>query len=131
MLAWLCCVGSAAPPRAGEGDRIRITRPAPAAATRRPRGQAATEDGAQIAASLDLGETKQKPSFPAGAVEQTAAVFAALAAAPGPRDAKALAAEFRRTKTTEKKVAEVLASLARLGYVATADGVHYALRRVA
>ncbi|WQH01355.1 type IIL restriction-modification enzyme MmeI [Rhodopseudomonas palustris] len=93
--------------------------------------QAATEDGAQIAASLDLGETRQKPSFPAGAVEQTAAVFAALAAAPGPLDAKGLAAQFRRTKTTEKKVAEVLASLARLGYVATADGANYALRRVA
>ncbi len=93
--------------------------------------QAAKEEGAQIAASLDLGETKQKPSFPAGAVEQTAAVFAALAAAAGPLDAKALAAQFKRTKTTEKKIAEVLASLARLGYVASADGVTFALRRVA
>ncbi|RJF69844.1 class I SAM-dependent DNA methyltransferase [Rhodopseudomonas palustris] len=93
--------------------------------------QAAKEEGAQIAASLDLGETKQKQSFPAGAVEQTAAVFAALAAAAGPLDAKALAAQFKRTKTTEKKIAEVLASLARLGYVASADGVTFALRRVA
>ncbi|MBB1094491.1 class I SAM-dependent DNA methyltransferase [Rhodopseudomonas palustris] len=93
--------------------------------------QAAKEEGAQIAASLDLGETRQKPSFPAGAVEQTAAVFAALAAASGPLDAKSLAAQFRRTKTTEKKLAEVLASLARLGYVATTDGVSFALRRVA
>ncbi|ABE40463.1 conserved hypothetical protein [Rhodopseudomonas palustris BisB5] len=93
--------------------------------------QAAKEEGAQIAASLDLGETRQKPSFPTGAVEQTAAVFAALAAASGPLDAKSLAAQFRRTKTTEKKLAEVLASLARLGYVATTDGVSFALRRVA
>ncbi|NEX00205.1 class I SAM-dependent DNA methyltransferase, partial [Rhodopseudomonas sp. BR0G17] len=53
--------------------------------------QAAKEEGAQIAAALDLGETKQKPSFPAGAVEQTAAVFAALAAAAAPLDAKGLA----------------------------------------
>ncbi|MFT4277329.1 MAG: class I SAM-dependent DNA methyltransferase [Rhodopseudomonas sp.] len=93
--------------------------------------QAAKEEGAQIAAALDLGETKQKPSFPAGAVEQTAAVFAALAAAAAPLDAKGLAAHFKRTKTTEKKVADVLASLARLGYVSTTDGVSFALRRVA
>ena len=33
-----------------------------------------------------------------------------------------LAAQFKRTKTTERKVAEVLASLARLGYVTTEDG---------
>jgi hypothetical protein len=33
--------------------------------------------------------------------------------------------------TPEKKVAEVLASLARLGYVTSADGVSFALRRVA
>ncbi|PPQ44116.1 class I SAM-dependent DNA methyltransferase [Rhodopseudomonas palustris] len=93
--------------------------------------QAAKEEGAQIAAALDLGETKQKPSFPAGAVEQTAAVFAALAAAAAPLDAKGLAAHFKRTKTTEKKVADVLASLARLGYVSTTDGISFALRKVA
>ncbi|NEW91414.1 DNA methyltransferase [Rhodopseudomonas sp. BR0M22] len=93
--------------------------------------QAAKEEGAQIAAALDLGETKQKPSFPAGAVEQTAAVFAALAAAAAPLDAKGLAAHFKRTKTTEKKVSDVLASLARLGYVSTTDGISFALRKVA
>jgi len=93
--------------------------------------QAAVEEGAQIAASLDLGEKEQKPSFPASAVEQTAAVFAALAAASAPLDARGLAAQFKRTKTTEKKVADVLASLARLGYVTSPDGVTFALRRVA
>ncbi|MGX7741059.1 class I SAM-dependent DNA methyltransferase [Rhodopseudomonas parapalustris] len=93
--------------------------------------QAAKEEGAQIAATLDLGQTQQKPSFPAGAVEQTAAVFAALAAAAAPLDAKSLAAQFRRTKSTEKKVADVLASLARLGYVSTTDGISFALRKVA
>ncbi|PYF01535.1 type II restriction/modification system DNA methylase subunit YeeA [Rhodopseudomonas faecalis] len=93
--------------------------------------QAVAEEGAQIAASLDLGEKQQKPSFPASAVEQTAAVFAALAAASGPIDAKGLAAQFKRTKTTEKKVADVLASLARLGYVSSPDGISFMLRKVA
>jgi hypothetical protein len=92
--------------------------------------QAVKEEGAQVAAEL-IAPVEQKPSFPTDAVEQTAAVFAALAAASGPLDAKALAAHFKRTKTTEKKVGEVLASLARLGYVTSEDGNAFALRRVA
>jgi hypothetical protein len=92
--------------------------------------QAAKEEGAQVAAEL-IAAVEQKPSFPSGAVEQTAAVFAALAAANDPLDAKGLAAQFKRTKTTEKKVGEVLASLARLGYVTSEDGKTFALRRVA
>jgi hypothetical protein len=92
--------------------------------------QAAKEEGAQIAAEL-VAAVEQKPSFPGGAVEQTAAVFAALAAASQPLDAKGLAAQFKRTKTTEKRVGEVLASLARLGYVTSDDGKTFALRRVA
>ena len=78
--------------------------------------QAAKEEGAQVAAEL-IAAVEQKPTFPSGAVENTAAVFAALAAASEPLDAKGLAAQFKRTKTTEKKVGEVLAALARLGYV--------------
>lgn len=93
--------------------------------------QAASEAGAQVTADLVGVETVQKRAFPSAAVEQTAAVFAALAAASAPLDAKALAAQFKRTKTTEKKVGEVLASLARLGYVTSDDGVSFALRRVA
>ena len=92
--------------------------------------QAAKEEGAQVAAEL-IATVEQKPSFPTGAVEQTAAVFAALAAASQPLDAKGLAAQFKRTRTTEKKVGEVLASLARLGYVTSEDGKTFALRRVA
>jgi hypothetical protein len=92
--------------------------------------QAAKEEGAQVAAEL-IPAVEQKPSFPSGAVEQTAAVFAALAAASEPLDAKGLAAQFKRTKTSEKKVGEVLASLARLGYVTSEDGKTFALRRVA
>ena len=78
-----------------------------------------------------LARAMHRGGIPASAVEQTAAVFAALAAASEPLDAKGLAAQFRRTKTTEKKVGEVLASLARLGYVTSEDGNTFALRRVA
>jgi len=92
--------------------------------------QAAKEQGAQVTAEL-IPTVEQKPSFPSGAVEQTAAVFAALAAASEPLDANGLAAQFKRTKTTEKRVADVLASLARLGYVTSDDGKTFALRRVA
>jgi hypothetical protein len=38
---------------------------------------------------------------------------------------------FKRTRTTEKKVGEVLASLARLGYVTSQDGKAFVLRRIA
>lgn len=92
--------------------------------------QAVKEEGAQLAAEL-IAAVEQKPSFPSGAVEQTAAVFAALATAGQPLDAMSLAAQFKRTKTTEKKVGDVLASLARLGYVTSEDGQTFALRRVA
>jgi hypothetical protein len=92
--------------------------------------QAAKEEGAQVTAEL-IATVEQKPSFPTGAVEQTAAIFSALAVASQPLDAKGLAAQFKRTKTTEKKVSEVLASLARLGYVTSEDGKMFALRRVA
>jgi len=92
--------------------------------------QAAAEEGAQIAAALDVTVKEQKPSFPTNAVEQTAAVFAALAQAARPIDAAAIAAQFRKTKTSETKITSVLASLARLGHVVT-DGKTFALRRVA
>ena len=92
--------------------------------------QAVAEDGAQIVADL-VADTVQKRGFPHRAVEQTAAVFAALTEAIGPLDAKGLAMQFRRTRTTEARIAEVLASLARLGYVTSDDGRTFALRRVA
>ena len=92
--------------------------------------QAATEEGTQAAAEL-IPAVAQKPSFPTGAVEQTAAIFAALAAATQPTDARGLAAQFKRTRTTEKKIGDVLASLARLGYVTSEDGKTFRLRRAA
>lgn len=92
--------------------------------------QAASEAGAQIAADL-VGAAVQKPGFPTVAVEQTAAVFAALSEISGAIDAKGLANQFRTTKTTERKVAAVLASLTRLGYVTSSDGVTFSRRKVA
>ena len=64
-------------------------------------------------------------------VAQTAAVFAALASARAPIDASAIAAGFRKAKSLEQTVEEVLGSLARLGHVATRDGKNFAIRRVA
>jgi len=92
--------------------------------------QAAKEEGAQVAAEL-LAAVEQKQSFPPGAVEQTAAVFAALAAASAPLDAKGLAEQFKRTKTEEDRRGVGVASLARLGYVTSEDGNAFVLRRVA
>jgi hypothetical protein len=92
--------------------------------------QAASEEGAQVAAEL-VAAVEQKPWFPAGAVEQTAAVFAALASSKISLDEKDISAKFRKTKNTDKKIYDVLASLARLGHVTTDDGKTFALRRVA
>lgn len=92
--------------------------------------QAAKEEGAQVAAEL-IAAVEQKPSFPSGAVEQTAAVFAALAAAADSLDAAAVAKQFRKAKNTEKKIGEILSSLARLGYVTSSDGKTFVFRRVA
>ena len=69
--------------------------------------QAAPEDGAQIVVPLGL-EKVQKPSFPPGAVERTAAVFAALAGATTPLDSSSIASRFRQGKKVEKQIAAVL-----------------------
>ena len=87
--------------------------------------------GAQIVVPLDL-EKVQKPSFPPGAVERTAAVFAALAGATTPLDSSSIASRFRQGKKVEKQIAAVLMSLARLGHVAVANGgAKFAIRRAA
>ena len=66
--------------------------------------QAATEEGTQVAAEL-IPAVGQKPSFPTGTVEQAAAIFAALAAATQRIDARGLAAQFKRTRTTKRRSA--------------------------
>ena len=94
--------------------------------------QATKEEGAQIAADLGLPEPSgRKPSFPTDPVAQTAAVFAALAAARGSITADELASKFRKAKALEKTIFDVLASLARLGHVTTKDGANFEIRRVA
>lgn len=92
--------------------------------------QAAKEEGAQVAAELALPTVAHKTAFPAGAMEQTAAVFAALASAGGPLDVSAIAGQFRKTKTAERKIADVLASLSRPGHV-NSDGTTFVLRKIA
>jgi hypothetical protein len=73
-----------------------------------------------------------KPAFPSGEVEQTAAVMAALASASRPLDALALAAGFKQGRRVASKIAAVLAALARMGFVASADGgATFSLRRAA
>jgi|SRR5215468_4114423 len=94
--------------------------------------QAAQEEGAQIVADLGLPEAAtRKPSFPTDAVAQTAAVFAALASASAPTDTVTIAARFRRTRNLQRTISSVLASLSRLGHVATKDGKTFEIRRTA
>jgi hypothetical protein len=94
--------------------------------------QAAKEEDAQIVADLGIPEpAARKPSFPAEAVGQTAAIFAALAATGGPTDAITIATRFRRTRNLEGTISSVLASLARLGHVVTKDGKTFDIQRVA
>lgn len=70
-----------------------------------------------------------RAAFPSGDIAQTGAVMAALAAAPGPLDAKTLARQFKGRKV-EESVEEILASLVRTGVVAPAGGgAGYALGR--
>jgi hypothetical protein len=93
---------------------------------------AAREEGAQITADLGLPPPiARKLAFPSDAVEQTAAVFAALAAAGGPVSAPHIAQDFRKTKNLEETIAKVLSSLARLGHVSTKDGRTFEIKRVA
>jgi hypothetical protein len=92
--------------------------------------QEAAEAGAQFAAEFLVPETGARAAFPKSGVEQTAAVFAALAAASGPLGVQDIVSQFKATKATHRQVEAVLASLARLGHVTT-DGTKFALRRVA
>jgi hypothetical protein len=73
-----------------------------------------------------------KPAFPRAEVEQTAAVMAELVAAGAPLSPAALAGRFRQGRRAEPRVKAVLASLVRMGFVATEDsGATFTLRRAA
>ncbi len=73
----------------------------------------------------------QKPQFPTGEVERTAAVMAALAGAAGPADAASIAAGFRQGRRAERHIQATLASLARMGFASSPDGRRFMIRRVA
>jgi hypothetical protein len=73
-----------------------------------------------------------KPSFPTDNVAQTAAVMAALASSPAAIGAEALAAAFRQGRRALPQLNSVLASLVRMGFVASPDGGRtYIMRRAA
>lgn len=94
--------------------------------------QAEAEADAQTVAPLLAESGKvRRPAFPTSDLDRTAAVFAALMAAREPLDAGALAKTFRQGAKVEPAISRVLASLARLGHVHTADGKSFALRRSA
>lgn len=84
----------------------------------------------QVEADLGIAaEGVKKGSFPSGAVEQTAAVFAALAASKNAITVGDIAGSYRKSKNLEKNIAEVLGSLARLGHISSRDGKAFQLRR--
>ncbi len=74
--------------------------------------------------------TAPKPAFPASDVERMAAVYAVLAEAKAPLDARAIASTFRKGARVET-VARILAAWARVGQFHTNDGNTFALRRSA
>jgi hypothetical protein len=73
-----------------------------------------------------------KPSFPTDNVAQTAAVMAALATSTTPVAADALATGFRQGRRALPQIGSVLASLVRMGFVASPDGGRtFVMRRAA
>ncbi len=73
-----------------------------------------------------------RPAFPTDEVAQTAVVMAALARAPGPLDAAAVALGFKQGRRLAPTVTAVLAALTRMGTIGTADGGRtFHFRRVA
>ena len=98
-----------------------------------PRAGLAVPQKEQFEADLVAGAAKvQKPRFPRGEREQTAAVIGALLETPGPIDRAALAARWRRDRHAEPGIEATLAALTRLGLAATEDnGRTWRLRRTA
>ena len=73
----------------------------------------------------------QKLWFPAADVERMAAVYAALASASAPLNARAIAAIFRQGARVEPAISRILKAWARIGQFHTADGKTFSLRRSA
>ena len=75
------------------------------------------------------GDAAGRPAFPRGYLEQTAAVMAMLAAAPGPVDPGSLAAAFRQGRRTTPTIAAILGAASRTGRLATTPDGRFTLRR--
>ncbi|MCI0465929.1 MAG: class I SAM-dependent DNA methyltransferase, partial [Beijerinckiaceae bacterium] len=90
--------------------------------------QAAPEE--QLEAELVIGAAKeQKNLFPSADVERMAAVYAALASASAPLDARAIALTFRQGARLGPAISRILAAWARVGQFHTSDGKSFSLRR--
>lgn len=77
-----------------------------------------------------LGDAARgKPGFPTEDVAQTAVVMAALADAPGPLDATAIASRFRQGKRVEPAITATLAAIARMGFISSPAAGRYVLTR--
>jgi hypothetical protein len=88
--------------------------------------------GEQLEAEFVVETAKeQKRSFPAADVERMAAVYAALARARAPQDARAIAATFRQGARVERAINRILKAWARVGQCHTSDGRTFSLRRSA
>lgn len=87
--------------------------------------------GGAMGAGAEAGPAA-KIAFPTDDIAQTAAVMSALAVASGPLDAATVASRFKQGRKIAPKVAAVLAALARMGFVDSADGGRtFILRRAA
>ena len=95
------------------------------------------KDAAAKTGELDLGETVVAldtglPAFPAGPYEQPLAVEALLRSAARPMTAPDIARAFKRGgKRIEKRVAQVLETLALYGHITALDEGRYAARKAA
>ncbi len=100
-----------------------------------PRFGSPREKEEQLEADLGLAPAaapKSRALFPSGAVEQTGAVMAALAASSAPLSAADIAQGFRQGRKVEPQVRATLAAIARMGFIAVHDGgTRFALRRTA
>ena len=94
--------------------------------------QAQVETDAQTIAPLvfEAGKT-QKPTFPTNDLERGLVVQDALYRATAPLTARDLASTFKQGAKVEHSIAGILAAMARLSQIHTADGVSFVRRRAA
>jgi hypothetical protein len=88
-----------------------------------PKQAAAAKKAQQIEADLVAAEEKaKKPKLPAALPEQVAAIRVMLEEAPKPLSALELSRRFSQGKRAEKKVEDILRTLAILGQAQRANG---------